>query len=127
MLNRIHGTTGQAVRRFICGHFFDIRTFEAVMRMGMNCGQVLGPVRLSFAPSLEPILPQELTNTLLAATEKSEERGRKKQRGKRSGSGRNPASDTDPPRRRGRRGRRAVREPNDGAQALGVLGTVPGP
>ncbi|CAO3379264.1 type I-C CRISPR-associated protein Cas7/Csd2 [Azospirillum argentinense] len=85
-----------AVRRFMCDHFFDVRAFGAVMSTGVNCGQVLGPVQLSFAQSLEPIVPQELTITRMAATEEPEERGRKKPRGKRAGSGQNPISDTDP-------------------------------
>lgn len=85
-----------AVRRFMCDHFFDIRAFGAVMSTGVNCGQLLGPVQLSFAQSLEPIVPQELTITRMAATEEPEERKRKRQRGKRGGADQSTASDTDP-------------------------------
>ena len=35
--------------------FFDIRTFGAVLTLDINCGQVRGPVQLTFARSLNPI------------------------------------------------------------------------
>ena len=41
------------LRQFMCDNFFDVRTFGAVMSTGINCGQVRGPVQLSFAQSLE--------------------------------------------------------------------------
>lgn len=31
----------------------------------LNCGQVRGPVQLSFARSVDPVLPQEVTITVL--------------------------------------------------------------
>ncbi|GAA4250825.1 type I-C CRISPR-associated protein Cas7/Csd2 [Azospirillum formosense] len=61
-----------AIRRFMCDNFFDVRTFGAVMSTGVNCGQVRGPVQLSFAQSLEPILPLEITLTRMAATTEKE-------------------------------------------------------
>ena len=52
------------VRDFMCQNFFDIRTFGAVMttfvKGNLNCGQVRGPVQLSFARSADPIVPQEM-------------------------------------------------------------------
>ena len=60
------------VRDYLCGEFFDIRTFGAVMttfvKAALNCGQVRGPVQLGFARSVEPILPQEITLTRVAIT-----------------------------------------------------------
>ena len=60
------------VRDFMCQNFFDIRTFGAVMttfvKGNLNCGQVRGPVQLSFARSIDPILPQEITITRVAIT-----------------------------------------------------------
>lgn len=35
---------------------------------GLNCGQVRGPVQLSFARSVDPVLPQEVTITRCAIT-----------------------------------------------------------
>jgi CRISPR-associated protein Csd2 len=61
--------------RFMCQHFYDIRTFGAVMTTEVNCGQVRGPVQLNFARSIDPIVQQEITITRLAVTsEKDAER-----------------------------------------------------
>ncbi len=75
------------LRDFMCQEFFDIRTFGAVMttfvKGALNCGQVRGPVQLSFARSVDPIVPQEVTITRVAITteadaeKKGTEMGRK--------------------------------------------------
>lgn len=59
-------------RNWMCKNFFDIRTFGAVMDLKVNkCGQVRGPVQFSFARSIEPVTPIEITITRMAvATEK---------------------------------------------------------
>lgn len=72
---------------FMCGNFYDIRTFGAVMttfvKDNLNCGQVRGPVQIGFARSADPILPQEITITRVAITteedaeKKNTEMGRK--------------------------------------------------
>jgi CRISPR-associated protein Csd2 len=60
------------LRNFMCSEFFDIRTFGAVMttfvKGALNCGQVRGPVQLSFARSIDPIIPQDITITRTAIT-----------------------------------------------------------
>ena len=38
----------------MCGNFYDIRTFGAVMSTDTNAGQVRGPVQLAFGRSEEP-------------------------------------------------------------------------
>ena len=44
------------LRDYMCEHFYDIRTFGAVMttfvKGALNCGQVRGPVQLGFARSV---------------------------------------------------------------------------
>lgn len=75
------------IRDFMCGNFFDIRTFGAVMttftKGALNCGQVRGPVQLGFARSIDPFMPQEITITRIAITteadadRKNTEMGRK--------------------------------------------------
>lgn len=75
------------IRDFMCGNFFDIRAFGAVMttfvKAALNCGQVRGPVQLGFARSVDPIISQEVTITRVAITtekdaeNKSTEMGRK--------------------------------------------------
>jgi len=53
---------------WMCANFWDVRTFGAVMSTGVNAGQVRGPVQFSFAKSVEPILPLEISITRMAAT-----------------------------------------------------------
>jgi len=48
-------------RRWMCSNFFDVRAFGAVMSLKVNCGQVRGPVQLTFARSVDPIVPLEIT------------------------------------------------------------------
>jgi CRISPR-associated protein Csd2 len=54
--------------RWMCENFWDIRAFGAVMTTGVNAGQVRGPVQITFATSVEPVLPLEISITRLAAT-----------------------------------------------------------
>lgn len=63
----------RALTAWMCANFWDIRTFGAVMTTGVNAGQVRGPVQFSFARSVEPILPLEISITRMAAT--TEEQG----------------------------------------------------
>lgn len=61
-------------RDWICHNFFDVRCFGAVMSTGVNCGQVRGPVQLTFARSIDPIVASEHSITRMAvATEKESE------------------------------------------------------
>lgn len=60
------------LRDFMCRNFYDVRTFGAVMSTGINCGQVKGPVQLTFANSVEPIMPLEISITRMAATNEAE-------------------------------------------------------
>ena len=64
------------VLQFMCKNFFDIRTFGAVMttfvKGNLNCGQIRGPVQLSFARSVDPVVPQEVTITRVAITTESD-------------------------------------------------------
>ena len=65
----------------MCDNFFDVRTFGAVMCTGINCGQVRGPVQFSFARSIEPIVPLEISITRMAATNEKEKAEREKGEG----------------------------------------------
>ncbi|MDR1491062.1 MAG: type I-C CRISPR-associated protein Cas7/Csd2 [Desulfovibrio sp.] len=54
-------------RDFMCANFFDVRAFGAVMSTKLNnCGQVRGPVQLSFARSIDPVTPLDVTITRMA-------------------------------------------------------------
>lgn len=60
-------------RAQMCKNYYDVRTFGAVMTTGPNAGQVRGPVQLTFARSVEPIVALEHSITRVAKT--TEERG----------------------------------------------------
>lgn len=59
-------------RNWMCQNFFDVRTFGAVMSTGINCGQVRGPVQLTFARSIDPIIAQEHSITRMAVATEAE-------------------------------------------------------
>ncbi|MDR2787828.1 MAG: type I-C CRISPR-associated protein Cas7/Csd2 [Candidatus Accumulibacter sp.] len=60
------------ITAWMCANFFDVRAFGAVMTTGVNAGQVRGPVQLSFATSIEPVLPLEISITRMAVTTEKE-------------------------------------------------------
>ena len=72
----------KALTKFMCNHFFDVRTFGAVMSTEVNTGTVRGAVQLAFARSIDPVFPQEISITRMAVTnekdvEKERTMGRK--------------------------------------------------
>ena len=58
----------EKAQRWMCANFFDIRMFGAVMTTGVNCGQVRGPIQLTFARSVDEIAPMEIGITRIAVT-----------------------------------------------------------
>lgn len=52
---------------WMCKNFYDIRTFGAVMSNEVNCGQVRGPVQMTFSRSVDPIVALEHSITVCAA------------------------------------------------------------
>jgi CRISPR-associated protein Csd2 len=67
----------EAARIWMCKNYYDIRTFGAVMSTGKNAGQVRGPIQLTFARSVDPIVALEHSITRVAKTteERSEAGG----------------------------------------------------
>lgn len=59
-------------RAWMCQNFYDVRTFGAVMSTGVNCGQVRGPVQLTFARSVDPIVALEHSITRMAVATQAE-------------------------------------------------------
>lgn len=59
-------------RKWMCQNFFDVRTFGAVMSTGTNAGQVRGPVQLTFARSIDPIVALEHSITRMAVATEAE-------------------------------------------------------
>lgn len=75
-LNPKGDAEAKQIRDWMCGNFFDIRTFGAVLSTGVNAGQVRGPVQITFARSIEPVLPLEISITRMAATNAAEKEKR---------------------------------------------------
>jgi len=71
----VKGEIIENARKWMCQNFFDVRTFGAVMSTGdFKCGQVRGPVQMTFARSIEPILSMDISITRMAvATEREAE------------------------------------------------------
>ena len=59
-------------RQQMCADYFDIRSFGAVMTTGANAGQVRGPVQLTFARSIDPIVTLEHSITRMAVATEAE-------------------------------------------------------
>jgi CRISPR-associated protein Csd2 len=72
------GDNVEKARDWMCKHFFDIRTFGAVMSLKENnAGQVRGAVQLTFARSIDPIFTQEhsITRMAVATAKEAESQG----------------------------------------------------
>lgn len=66
------GDAVNQARDWMCANFFDIRTFGAVMSTGVNCGQVRGPIQMTFARSIDPIGASEHSITRMAVATEAE-------------------------------------------------------
>lgn len=67
--NRSQRPIMEEARKQMCERCYDVRMFGAVMTTGPNAGQVRGPVQLTFARSVDPITPLDLSITRVAVTE----------------------------------------------------------
>lgn len=66
------GEKREEARNIMCNKYYDVRTFGAVMTTGKNAGQVRGPIQLTFARSVEPIMSSEHSITRVAVTTSEE-------------------------------------------------------
>lgn len=71
-------TENPKAKAWMCEHFYDVRTFGAVMTTGkkeekFNCGQVRGPVQISFSRSINEITQLEHAVTRCAVTNQEKE------------------------------------------------------
>jgi len=66
------GEKTEAARKWMCSKYYDIRTFGAVMSTGKNAGQVRGPVQITFARSIDPIVSLEHSITRMAVATEAE-------------------------------------------------------
>ncbi len=64
------GAKADQARAWMCQNYYDVRMFGAVLvgkkGEGYNCGQVRGPVQLTFARSISPVVPLDLSITRVA-------------------------------------------------------------
>jgi len=66
------GEKTEAARQYMCGKYYDVRTFGAVMSTGKNAGQVRGPVQFTFARSINQIVALEHSITRMAVATEAE-------------------------------------------------------
>ncbi len=59
-------------RKAMCASYYDVRAFGAVMSTGPNAGQVRGPIQLTFARSVEPVVSLEHSITRMAIATREE-------------------------------------------------------
>jgi CRISPR-associated protein Csd2 len=61
-------------REWMCKNFYDIRAFGAVLSLksAPNCGQVRGPIQLTFGRSVEPVVALEHSITRMAVATEAE-------------------------------------------------------
>lgn len=55
-------------RDWMCSHCSDVRTWGAMMATSVSCGQVRGPVQLTFARSVDAVVPLEISITRKSVT-----------------------------------------------------------
>lgn len=72
----------QKAQDWMCRNYWDVRSFGAVMSTEVPAGQVRGPIQLTFARSVDPVLSAEHSITRMAVTnerdlEKERTMGRK--------------------------------------------------
>lgn len=57
-------------QKWMCDNYFDVRMFGAVLvgkkGEGYNCGQVRGPIQLTFARSIDQVVPMDISITRVA-------------------------------------------------------------
>lgn len=66
-------TQKEVAKRALCNKYFDIRTFGAVIATKEKQGQVRGPIQLTFARSVDPVLTLNHSITRMAVTKESDQ------------------------------------------------------
>lgn len=62
-------------RARVCERYYDVRTFGGVLSTGeYNCGQVRGPMQLTFSRSVDPVFPEDVSITRVAITKEGEQK-----------------------------------------------------
>jgi CRISPR-associated protein Csd2 len=66
------GDKTDEAKAWMCKNFFDIRAFGAVMSTEVNCGQVRGPIQLTFSRSVDQVVSSEHSITRMAVTKEAD-------------------------------------------------------
>lgn len=72
------------IKEVMVRKYYDIRMFGAVLTAGTNAGQVRGPVQLTFARSVSPILPMDVSITRVAITREADKRKKQTEMGRKA-------------------------------------------
>jgi CRISPR-associated protein Csd2 len=67
---------------WMCRNFYDIRAFGAVMTTEVNCGQVRGPIQITTARSISPVVAMEYSITRCAVTNKRDAENKDREMGR---------------------------------------------
>lgn len=62
----------EVAKKVMCSHYYDIRTFGSVIATTGKQDQVRGPIQLTFARSVEPVVQCEHSITRMAVTKKAD-------------------------------------------------------
>lgn len=62
----------EEAKKWMCKNFYDVRAFGAVMSTGVNCGQVRGPIQLTFARSVDQVVSLEHSITRMSVATEAE-------------------------------------------------------
>lgn len=73
-LKKLSASDRDLIKEAMTKKYYDIRMFGAVLTAGTNAGQVRGPVQLTFARSVSPILPMDISITRVAITREADKR-----------------------------------------------------
>ncbi|NLI12484.1 MAG: type I-C CRISPR-associated protein Cas7/Csd2 [Peptococcaceae bacterium] len=74
----------ELIKEAMVQKYYDIRMFGAVLTAGTNAGQVRGPVQLTFARSVSPILPIDVSITRIAITREADKRKKQTEMGRKA-------------------------------------------
>lgn len=62
-------------RKYLCQQFYDVRCFGGVLSTGdYSAGQVHGPIQITWARSIDPIMPMDMSITRVAITKEGEDK-----------------------------------------------------
>lgn len=74
----------EKIKDYMTQKYYDIRLFGAVLTAGTNAGQVRGPVQITFARSVDPIFPMDVSITRVAITREADKKKKQTEMGRKA-------------------------------------------